>query len=170
MQQRWMGFVMLAVSVGVTALAAQQAQPPVPTTAPKGWRDWQHIKTGVIYSDKHPLFGAFGGVHHIYANPTAAKAYKAAAESKGKKKFPDGSAIIFVLYEAKDDNGMFIAGNKKVVALMAKDSKRYGQTGGWGWQAWDANGKPIVTDPVAACFNCHKPMQDNDYVFSDWVP
>jgi hypothetical protein len=65
---------------------------------------------------------------------------------------------------------MFVAGEKKVVAVMVKDSKRYEKTGGWGWQAWDAKGKALVTDPVEQCFTCHKPMRENDYVFSKWTP
>jgi hypothetical protein len=156
----------LLLGAWVLALMAQQGEKaPVPTELPKDWREWVHVKTGVIYSEKHPLFEAFGGMHHIYANKIAAEAYK-----KGEKKFPDGSIIVFVLYEAKDEGGMFVAGEKKVVAVMVKDSKRYEKTGGWGWQAWDAKGKALVTDPVEQCFTCHKPMRENDYVFSKWTP
>jgi hypothetical protein len=95
----------------------------------------------------------------------AAQAYK-----RGAKKFPDGSIIVFVLYEAKDENGMFVAGNRKVVAVMVKDSKRYAKTGGWGWQAWDATGKALVTDPTNQCVGCHLKVKDNDLVFSRWTP
>ncbi len=137
----------------------------MPTSEPKGWRDWTHITTGVIYSDKHPLFKDFGGVHHIYANRVAAQAYK-----RGTKKFPDGSVIVFVLYEAKDENGMFVAGKRKVVAVMVKDSKRYAKTGGWGWQAWDATGKALVTDPTNQCVGCHLKVKERDLVFSQWTP
>jgi hypothetical protein len=162
------GMKALALALGVCwvgVLLAQQAKAPVPTKEPKGWRDWTHITTGVIYSDKHPLFKDFGGVHHIYANKVAAQAYK-----RGAKKFPDGSIIVFVLYEAKDENGMFVAGNRKVVAIMVKDSKRYAKTGGWGWQAWDATGKALVTDPTNQCVGCHLKVKDNDLVFSRWTP
>jgi hypothetical protein len=156
-----MGLMALLAIVAV----AGQTKAPTPTQLPPNWRSWTHITTGVIYSEKHPLFGAFGGVHHIYANPTAAKAYR-----NNARKFPDGSQIVFVLYEAKDENGMYVAGKKKVTALMVKDSRRYAQSGGWGWQAWDASGKPIVTDPVGQCQGCHNQVKERDRVFSRWTP
>lgn len=162
--------VILVVAWSISVMAKQEPKEPMPTDLPKDWRDWTHIKTGVIYSEKHPLFEAFGGVHHIYANKVAAEAYKEAHKKGSKKKFPDGSVIVFVLYEAKDEGGMFVAGEKKVVAIMVKDSQRYKATGGWGWQAWTADGKQLVNDPEGQCFTCHKPMRENDYVFSDWVP
>lgn len=161
--QVWCGIAI--IGAWAVALMAQQAKAPVPTKEPKGWRDWTHITTGVIYSDKHPLFKDFGGVHHIYANKIATQAYK-----RGANKFPDGSVIVFVLYEAKDENGMFVAGGKEVVAIMIKDSKRYGKTGGWGWQAWDATGKALVTDPTNQCVGCHLKVLGRDLVFSRWTP
>lgn len=161
--QVWCGIAI--IGAWAVALMAQQAKAPVPTKEPKGWRDWTHITTGVIYSDKHPPFKDFGGVHHIYANKIATQAYK-----RGANKFPDGSVIVFVLYEAKDENGMFVAGGKKVVAIMIKDSKRYGKTGGWGWQAWDATGKALVTDPTNQCVGCHLKVLGRDLVFSRWTP
>lgn len=160
----------LLATLTIAFTVQQETKSPVPTELPKDWRDWTHIKTGVIYSEKHPLFEAFGGVHHIYANKIATEAYKKAHKEKTRKAFPDGSIIVFVLYEAKDEGGMFVAGNKKVVAIMVKDSKKYAATGGWGWQAWTPEGKPLVKDPEEQCFTCHKPMRENDYVFSDWVP
>jgi hypothetical protein len=154
----------LLILLGVVAIAGQ-TKVPTPQKLPAGWRNWTHITTGVIYSDKHPLFEAFGGVHHIYANPTAARAYR-----QNSNKFPDGSQIVFVLYEAKDENGMYVAGKKKVTALMVKDSRRYAKSGGWGWQAWDANGKALVTDPVGQCQSCHEQVKNRDRVFSRWNP
>ncbi len=158
------------IGVGLLALLsvvaiAGQTKAPTPQRLPVGWRGWTHITTGVIYSPNHPLFGAFGGVHHIYANRVATEAYR-----KNLSKFPDGSQIVFVLYEAKDENGMYVAGKKKVTALMVKDSKRYAKSGGWGWQAWDASGKAIVTDPVGQCQGCHDQVKNRDRVFSRWNP
>lgn len=164
--QRFFGFSIFALGAfGVIALQAQQANAPTPERLPADWRTWTHITTGVIYSDQHPLFDPFGGVHHIYANSKAAAVYR-----RNGKQFPDGSAIVFVLYEAKDADGMYVAGKKKVTALMVKDSQRYARTYGWGWQAWDANGKKLVTKPVEQCVNCHLAQKDRDMVFSQWVP
>lgn len=145
--------------------AAQQRTAPTPDRLPSGWRNWTHITTGVIYSDKHPLFGAFGGVHHIYANAPATQVYR-----QNGNRYPDGSQIVFVLYEAKDRSGMYVAGKKKVTALIVKDSKRYAKSGGWGWQAFGADGKPIVTDPVGQCQGCHVSSPNRDLVISRWNP
>src|SRR3989442_3180066 len=38
---------------------------------PAGYRQWGHVKSMVIFSDKNPLFAQFGGMHHIYANGEA---------------------------------------------------------------------------------------------------
>jgi len=54
---------------------------------PTGYRDWHHVKSMVI-EEGHPLFGAFGGIHHLYANKKAIKGYK-------QGKFADGSVIVF---------------------------------------------------------------------------
>jgi hypothetical protein len=154
----------LCIVLGVAAFAGQ-SKAPTPDKLPAGWRNWTHITTGVIYSEKHPLFGAFGGVHHIYANAAAAEVYR-----KNGNKYPNGSQIVFVLYEAKDADGMYVAGKKKVTALMVKDSRKYRQSGGWGWQAWDANGKAIVSDPVGQCMGCHQSSPNRDLVISKWTP
>lgn len=161
------GFLIgLGLCVALMWLAfAGQTKAPMPDKLPAGWRNWTHITTGVIYSEKHPLFGAFGGVHHIYANAPAAEVYR-----RNGAKYPDGSQIVFVLYEAKDANGMYLAGKKKITALMTKDSGRFRQSGGWGWQAWDANGKAIVTDPVGQCMGCHQASPNRDLVISRWTP
>ncbi len=157
------GVVTLGLLLGFAI--AQQRKAPVPTQLPANWRQWTHITTGVIYSDKHPLHGAFGGVHHIYANAPAAEIYR-----KNGNIYPDGSQIVFVLYEAKDLDGMYVAGKRKVTALMIKDRKRFSASGGWGWQAWDANGKPLVSDPVGQCQGCHANSPNRDLVISRWNP
>jgi hypothetical protein len=68
-------------------LPAIAADPQVPY--PAGYRNWHHVKSMVI--DKgHPLYEAFGGIHHLYANPKAVAGYKSG-------KFPDGATIVFDL-------------------------------------------------------------------------
>src|SRR5688572_1634215 len=64
---------------------------------PEGYREWTHVKSMVIQKG-HPLFDAFGGMHHIYANPAAADALRAS------KSFPDGAVFVFDLLTANTDN------------------------------------------------------------------
>ena len=50
---------------GGLALAAEPAR----VEYPAGFRQWAHVKSMVIYSDKHPLFGSFGGFQGILIDP-----------------------------------------------------------------------------------------------------
>src|SRR5688500_17000822 len=77
---------MLTVLVAAMSLVAMTAQTPT-VPFPEGYRDWRHVKSMVI-SQGHPLFEAFGGIHHLYANELALKGYASG-------KFPDGSIIVF---------------------------------------------------------------------------
>lgn len=129
---------------------------------PNKYRQWQHVKSMVIQQG-HPLFDAFGGIHHIYANKKAMKGYM---EKKG---FPDGSVIVFDLLDAKSENNALIEGSRKVVGIMVKDSKKFKDTGGWGFFGFKGDTKEqIVKDMKTACFECHASQKDTDYVFSSY--
>jgi hypothetical protein len=56
------------------AAAAADAAPEV--AYPDGYPNWRHVKSMVI-GPGHGLYDAFGGIHHIYANPEAVKGYAA---------------------------------------------------------------------------------------------
>jgi hypothetical protein len=42
---------------------------------------------------------------------------------------------------------------------------------GWGFQAWAGGDstKPIATDTVKQCFNCHVPQKAQDFTFSKYL-
>ncbi|MCX8072556.1 MAG: cytochrome P460 family protein [Candidatus Binatia bacterium] len=156
--------LLLSVAVvGVGALTLQAAnEPKVPY--PTGWRGWTHVKTMAITSDQHPLFAAFGGIHHIYVNSTGLKA----AKSGGA--YPDGSVLVFDLLEWTESGGAYTEGARKLIGVMHKDSKKYKDTGGWGFEGFKA-GDPkerLVNDPVSQCYNCHAGQKDKDFVFSQY--
>ena len=150
--------LIFAALVGSTinALAADATVP-----YPAGYRDWHHVKSMVI-EDGHPLFGAFGGIHHLYANKKAIKGYK-------QGKFADGSVIVFDLLEANHGGNATTEGKRKVVGVMHKNSRTYAETGGWGFEgfAGDSKTQRAVRDNAKnACFGCHEPQAGSDYVFS----
>jgi hypothetical protein len=155
--------VLACAAAGATAVRA--ADPPsVPY--PEGYRTWAHVKSMVI-QEGHPLFGAFGGIHHIYANDKALQAYR-----KGGS-FPDGSVIVFDLLEAKSGAGAIEEGGRKVVGVMVKDARRWPTTGGWGFEGFKGDSKTdraVGRDAATACFNCHAPQKAQDYTFSRWRP
>jgi hypothetical protein len=119
-----------------------------------------------IVSDKNPLYASFGGIHHIYANPEALGAFV-----KGGT-FPDGSVIVFDLLEAKDENGAWVEGPRKFVAVMVKNRVQYSETGGWGFEGFkgDSRTERMVTDPKQQCFSCHQSQPKNEFVYSGYRP
>ena len=147
---------LICASATTSALAAD---PQVPY--PQGYRDWHHVKSMVI-EEGHPLFGTFGGIHHLYANDKAMKGYRG-------KIFPDGSVIIFDLLEARQDGNAVTEGARKVVGVMHKDSKKFKATGGWGFEGFgggDSAKRVVGGNATSACFACHQPQKAQDYVFS----
>lgn len=142
-----------------TATGALAGEPAVPY--PDGYRDWHHVKSMLI-EDGHPLFDAFGGIHHLYANERALQGYRSDS-------FPDGAVIVFDLLEAVRADNAVTEGARKVVGVMHKDAAAYAATGGWGFEGF-GGGDPatrVVGDQAAtACFACHQPQQHQDYTFS----
>jgi hypothetical protein len=132
-----------------------------PVPYPDGYRQWTHVKSMQIHAG-HALFGTFGGVHHVYANPRAMKGYASG-------RFPDGAVIVFDLREAVTSDHATTAGPRKAVGVMRKDAKRHAATGGWGFEAFkgDSTTERVVGDGArTACFECHAAQRERDYVFS----
>ena len=152
--------------LGLALAGAAHAESPQSVDYPIGYRQWPHVKSMVIYSEKHPLFGSFGGMHHIYANTEAMRAY-----TKGGT-FPDGSVIVFDLLEAKDEGGSYAPGDRKLIGVMTKNRTRFKETGGWGFEGFKADSRTerMVTDAKGQCFDCHQKQKDNDFVFSGYRP
>ena len=129
---------------------------------PEGYRNWAHVKSMVIQQG-HPLYESFGGIHHIYANDKALKAMKSG------KLYPDGAVLVFDLLEAKSDNNAIVEGQRKIVGVMQKNTKKFVETGGWGFEGFKGDTKErVVTDPKNACFSCHEPQKATDFVFSKY--
>ena len=108
---------------------------------------------------------------------TSAQALDAA--KKGEP-LPDGTVITMLQYAAKldvqgnpekDADGRFIKGNLLGYAVMEKrtgwgaeypDNVRNGD---WEYQAFKADKSPNTAANLTACFNCHKPLDKQDFVF-----
>lgn len=137
------------------------AADPVPY--PEGYRAWTHVKSMLIEKG-HPLYEAFGGIHHLYANKQALAGYR-------KGSFADGSVIVFDLLEAKSAENTIQEGARKVVGVMRKDAKRYAATGGWGFEGFKGDSKTeraVGGNAAAACYACHTARKDHDFVFSSY--
>jgi len=143
------------------------AQEKVPF--PDGWENFVVVEEGVI-GRGDPLFSIIPGYHRTYLNDIAYehfKKYIKTYKSEGREKvppFPEGSLIVFVNF--KDDKG-----KEPILFAVMHKKKEYGQTGGWGWEAFKMPGKErIVTDPDKDCANCHykSELSWDGAFFSHW--
>ena len=150
----------------ILILLALAAAPSIALAAdtvpyPEGYRNRTHVKSMVI-NKGHPLFDAFGGIHHLYANKKALEGYKSG-------KFPDGAVIIFDLLEANEGGNAVQEGARKVVGVMHKDAKKWQATGGWGYEGFKGDSKTeraVGANAATACHACHTSQKDKDFVFS----
>jgi hypothetical protein len=157
--------ILVPISLAITAaigvaFAADNAVP-----YPEGYRQWQHVKSMVI-QEGHPLHGAFGGIHHLYANDKAMQGYRSG-------KFPDGAVIAFDLLEAPQADNAITEGKRKVLGVMYKDAKKFAATGGWGFEGFVGDSKTeraVGANAATACFGCHTAQKQNGYVFSNYRP
>jgi hypothetical protein len=148
----------LAAALGFAAHSKEGAK----VKYPEGYRSWPHVKSMVI-QEGHPLFEAFGGIHHVYANEKALRALR-----DGKGKYPDGAVFVFDLLEATSADGAIAEGPRKVVGVMQRDAKRFASTGGWGFEGFKGDTRDRAVTDMRACFECHEPRKASGYVFSEW--
>jgi hypothetical protein len=128
---------------------------------PKGYRQWTHVKTMQL-KPGHPLYEAFGGIHHIYANKPGLQGYRTG-------KFPSGAVLVFDLLDAREEGAAVSEGPRKVLGVMHKDAAKYKQTGGWGFEAFKGDSRTervVAGNAKTACYECHTSQRDHDYVFS----
>lgn len=128
------------------------------------YRFWYHVKSMVIFDKKHPLYDPFSGIHHVYVNKTGLETIKI----QGKRSFPEGTKIAIVFYNHKEDQGAFVEGKKRLEAFMVKNSKKYKNSDGWGYFAYDSKGNPMVKNMKTDCHSCHAQVKEQDFVFSVW--
>jgi hypothetical protein len=157
-------FVIAATLAAAPLLfAADFAADAAPVPYPDGYRQWTHVKSMTI-NPGHALYGAFGGIHHLYANARAEQGYKSG-------RFANGAVIAFDLLEANAADNTVQEGARKVLGVMHKDASKYKRTGGWGFEAFKGDSKTeraVGNNAAAACFQCHTAQQSHDFVFSSF--
>jgi hypothetical protein len=138
----------------------------------KGYEGW-HL---VSVSQDGGLFAA------ILANPVMIEAYRAGLPGNGKP-FPDGSRMAKIHWTPKKLETFAAAtvpGPLHDVDFMVKDSKRFADSGGWGWAVFDYDaasrtftpgtlaGKPPQGNDAKCGVACHTIVKTRDYVFTDY--
>jgi hypothetical protein len=140
----------------------------------RGYEGWQVVATSQSANLKL--------VAVILANPEMIDAYLAGIPGNGKP-FPDGAKMAKIHWTPKMNQyfpDTTVPGTLHDVDFMVKDSKRFADSGGWGWAAFnydaasgtfapgtEADKTPQAND--AKCgFACHTAVQKNDYVFTEY--
>ena len=163
MQAIWIRCTATAIVAALLLCAVLVAQSKgAQVNYPEGYREWTHVKSMVIQKG-HPLFDAFGGIHHVYANPSAAESLRT------EKAFSNGAVFVFDLLEATTNNNAIVEGPRKVVGVMERDTSRFTATGGWGFEGFKGDTRDrVVKNAATECFACHKADQPQDLVFTTW--
>jgi hypothetical protein len=139
----------------------------------KGYEDWQ------VISISHN--GEMLAV--ILGNPAMIAAYKAGVPGNGKP-FPDGAKMAKIHWNAKKNESApgqpLGAGTLHDVDFMAKDSKRFSDSGGWGYGEFEYDAasdtfrlgtlsdKPPQGNDAKCGFACHTVATKQDYVFTQY--
>ena len=138
----------------------------------RGYESWQLISI----SHGGPVMAATLG------NPVMIKAYMDGLPGNGKP-FPDGAKMAKIHWSTKDLEtlpGSTVPATQQNVDFMMKDSKRFADSGGWGWAAFEYDAKSDTFTPAttaakppqgndAKCgFACHTTVKNRDYVFTSY--
>jgi Cytochrome P460 len=139
----------------------------------RGYESWQtiavsHSKTAIAV---------------ILGNPVMIDAYRSGIPGNGKP-FPDGAKMAKIHWEPKtgetEPGQPTIPGALQNVDFMEKDSKRFADSGGWGWASFDHDAATDTFTPSttasmppqendAKCgFACHTIVKAKDYVFTEY--
>jgi Cytochrome P460 len=168
--------IVLVVSGGMS-VTAQSKQDKYTVKVPnglafsefKGYEDWQSVAVS------HPE----DKLNVIVANPVMIKAYQAGIPGNGKP-FPDGAKLAKIAWNAKrSTEAPFptkVSDTLSGVGFMVKDSKRFADSGGWGYAQFDYEPasdtfKPntLLQKNDAKCgAACHTIAKAKDYVFTEY--
>jgi hypothetical protein len=139
----------------------------------RGYEDWPVIA----------ISESGGKIAVTVGNPVIIDAYKEGVPGNGKP-FPDGAKMAKIHWNPKVQETWpgqpTVPGAQHDVGFMVKDSKRFADSGGWGWAAFDYDAasdtfKPatVASSPPqendAKCgLGCHTVVQNRDYVFTEY--
>ena len=168
--------LLLAVLGGI-ALAAQdkyvvQVPGGLALSEFRGYEAWQVVSI----SQDGPLMAA------ILADPVMIKAYEAGFPGNGKP-FPDGSKMAKIHWNPKKMEAFpaaTVPGTLHDVDFMVKDSKRFADSGGWGYAVFEYDAasdtfrpgtqadKPPQGNDARCGVACHTRAKSRDYVFTEY--
>jgi hypothetical protein len=141
--------------------AQSHVSPVYGVAIPDGYRSWELLAPAL---EGEPL----NELRAVVGNSTALQAYR-----KGTALFPDGTVLVKLAWKrvaSPDFEAAAIPGPATTVQVMVKDSKRYANTGGWGFGRF-VEGRPVDKAQHETCFACHEArVKARDYVFTRFAP
>ena len=158
---------MLAAFGGVALAAQDKYTVKVPNGLAfsefRGYEDWQTVAV----SQAGDL------IEVILANPVMIDAYRAGVPGNGKP-FPDGAKMAKIHWKAKKSaeapDPTTVPDTLHDIDFMVKDSKRFPDTGGWGYAQFNYDTASDTFTPEgtgANCgYSCHTIVAAKDYVFT----
>ena len=175
---RTIATVMALVSaLGASAMSAQEKY-TVKVPGGLGFAEFRGYEHWQVVSISHngPVMAV------ILANPVMIEAYEAGVPGNGKP-FPDGSRMAKIHYVPKKLEtfpSALVPATQHDADFMVKDSKRFPDSGGWGWAAFEYDPATHTFAPATAAatppqgndakcgFACHTIVKARDYVFTDY--
>lgn len=149
-----LGAVFLSLGNAYAEAPAAKADKPVHGE----YRDWRVL--GVSHRTEKNTLRA------IVGNDAAIEAARAGKVNP----WPDGAIIGKIIWKERPHPNWpsaIVPGEFSGAEAMIKDSKKFAETGGWGFGHWV--GDKLVMhnkEKSAECFACHTTVKDADYVFT----
>ncbi len=150
---------LLATLVLATANVYAESPAPKPEKIVHGeYKDWRLL--GVSHRTEKNSMRA------IVGNDVAIEA----ARSGKFQPWPDGTVIGKIVWKERPHPqwpSAIVPGEFTGAEAMIKDSKKYAETGGWGFAHWEGE-KLVMNDKEksAKCFACHTAAKDTDHMFT----
>jgi hypothetical protein len=139
----------------------------------RGYEDWPVISIS--------LNG--GNFAMILGNPIMIDAFREGIPGNGKP-FPDGAKMAKIHSHPKTQEAYpgppMVPGAQYNADFMAKDSKRFADSGGWGWGSFEYDAasdtfrpgtladQPPQANDAKCGFACHTLVKNRDYVFTEY--
>ena len=138
----------------------------------RGYESWQLVSI----SQDGPHVAA------TLANPEMIKAFQSGIPGNGKP-FPDGAKMAKIHWNPKKMETFTAAtvpGTQHDVDFMVKDSKRFADSGGWGYGEFEydpasdtfrpsnLDDQPPQANDAKCGFACHTIVKSRDYVFTEY--
>jgi hypothetical protein len=173
--------VILVVTLGVFGGKAISAQDKYTVQVPGGlaFSEFRGFENWAVIA----ISENGGKIAAIVGNPAMIDAYKKGVPGNGKP-FPDGAKMAKIHWDPKKQEAYpgqpMVPGTQHDVDFMVKDSKRFADSGGWGWAAFDYDAASDTFRPSnesstppqghdAKCgFACHTLVKNRDYVFTEY--